>query len=195
MAEAMRIWFLALCILGIVGFLATIIRFRGHRGEVERKIGLLPVPAPLIAFTLAGAIIATRTGQLPGEWQVLRGVGVALSFCAIILIPWTARTLDRFFIPGAAVLRDHALVTGGPFRLVRHPLLSALLAFWLGAALGTLNWLLLAVWPLMLAAVFMSSRHEEELLREKFGAAYETYASRTWRFFPKVWGRQPPETA
>ncbi len=64
------------------------------------------------------------------------------------------------------------------------------MALWLGAALGTLNWLLLALWPLLLAGVFISSRDEEELLREKFGTTYETYAARTGRLIPKVWGRQ-----
>jgi protein-S-isoprenylcysteine O-methyltransferase Ste14 len=68
----------------------------------------------------------------------------------------------------SAVLRDQALVTGGPFRRVRHPPLVRHVGILVGAGLGSLNWLLLAVWPLLLAGVFMSSRHEEELLREKF---------------------------
>jgi hypothetical protein len=34
---------------------------------------------------------------------------------------------------------------------VRHPLYSAVMALWLGAALGTLNWLLLALSPLGVA--------------------------------------------
>jgi protein-S-isoprenylcysteine O-methyltransferase Ste14 len=186
MTEVPRIWFLVLCVFGIAGFLGTIIRFRGYRGAVERRIGPLPTPAPFVAFIVAGLILLTRAGEISAGWPILRLLGIGLSFYAIAMLPWTMRTLGRFFVPGAAILRDHALVTSGPFRLVRHPLLSAVTAFWLGAALGTLNWLLLALWPLLLAAVFMSSRHEEALLREKFGTAYETYAAQTGRFIPKV---------
>jgi hypothetical protein len=52
---------------------------------------------------------------------------------------------------------------------VRHPLYSAVMALWLGAALGTLNWLLLALSPLGVAALFMSTCAEEGLLRARFG--------------------------
>ncbi len=190
MTEIPRFWFLGLYGLGIAAFLGTVIRFRGHRGEVERKIGPLPTPVPLVAFIVAVLILLTRVGEMSAGWPILRVLGVGLSFYAIVMLPWSMRTLGRFFVPGAAVLRDHALVTSGPFRLVRHPLLSAVMALWLGAALGTLNWLLLALWPLLLAGVFISSRDEEGLLREKFGTTYETYAARTGRLIPKVWGRQ-----
>ena len=189
MTEVARVWFLTLCVLGIVGFFATVVSFWSRREDVERKIGPLPVPAPLIVFGLAALIVATRVGELSNGWTLVRGLGIALSVYALILIPMTALTLRRLFVPGAAVLRDHVLVTSGPFRLVRHPLLSAVSAFWLGAALGTLNWLLLALWPLLLIAVHATTRHEEELLRGKFGEAYDAYAARTGSLFPKLLGR------
>ena len=40
------------------------------------------------------------------------------------------------------------------FSRLLSSLLLVSLALWLGAALGTLNWLLPALWPLLLAAVF-----------------------------------------
>jgi len=51
-------------------------------------------------------------------------------------------------------------------------------ALWLGAALGTLNWLLLALWPIILAALSEGARTEEEMLRRKFGSAYDAYPLR-----------------
>lgn len=186
MTGVIRIWFLTLCVLGVAGYLATVIRFRVHRSQVERKIGPVPVPAPVVAFAIAAVVLATGIGELPGEWWLVRGTGVGLSLVALVLVPWTARALGPLFIPGAAVLQDHELVTAGPFRLVRHPLLTSVLLFWLGAALGTLNWILLALWIPLLAAAVKSSRPEEELLRGKFGAAYEIYAARTGRFFPRL---------
>jgi len=192
MTEIPRFWFLVLYGLGIAAFLGTVIRFRGHRGAVERKIGPLPTPVPFVAFIIAVLILLTRTGEMSAGWPILRVLGVTLSFYAIVMLPWTMRTLGRLFVPGAAILRDHVLVTSGPFRLVRHPLLSAVTTLWLGAALGTLNWLLFALWPLLLAGAFMSSRDEEALLREKFGTTYEAYAAQTGRFIPKMWGWQQP---
>ncbi|MFW6078503.1 MAG: methyltransferase family protein [Gemmatimonadota bacterium] len=94
--------------------------------------------------------------------------------------------LGRFGVPGVAVLRDHGLVTSGPFRLVRHPGYSAVLALWLGAGLGTLNGLLLALWPALVAVMYRVVREEEQLLRQKFGPSYEAYAEQTGRFLPKI---------
>jgi protein-S-isoprenylcysteine O-methyltransferase Ste14 len=192
MTEALRLWFLLLFGVGIAGFLATAVRFRGRRAMVERKSGPVPTPIPLVTQFVALLILLTRTGELSSGWPLLRVLGLGLSLYAVVMLPWALRTLGRFFVPGVAVFRDHALVTSGPFRLVRHPLYSAVLALWLGAALGTLNWLLFALLPLVVAGLFIASGAEEAMLRAKFGTSYEAYAAQTGRFIPKVWGRQQP---
>lgn len=74
-----------------------------------------------------------------------------------------------------------------PATLVRHPGYSAILAIFLGTALGTLNWILLALWPLVVVGTYLSSRAAEKLLREKFGKAYRQYAQQTYRFVPGIW--------
>ena len=92
-----------------------------------------------------------------------------------------------------AVFQDHELVTSRPFRFVRNPGYSAILALWLGTALGTLNWILLALWPVLVVVLSMVTRAEEGLLRGKFGTSYDAYAARTGRFIPKALAqREPP---
>lgn len=104
------------------------------------------------------------------------------------MMPWVLVTMGRFLMPGIAVYRDHRLVTTGPYRFLRHPLYSAVIALWLGAALGTMNWLLMVLWPIFLSTVIlMPMRQEEELVRQKFGAEYAAYAERTARLVPGVW--------
>ena len=193
MTQVLRLWFLGLFGLGFVGTLVGFIRFRAHRRTVERKLGPLPTPGPVVVSLVAVLILLTGTGEIAGEtsigWVILRVLGVGLSFYAIIMLPWAVGTLGRFGVPGVAVLRDHALVTSGPFRLVRNPGYSAIMALWIGAALGTLNWLLLAVWPLLVGVLFIVAREEEGLLRSKFGTSYDVYAAKRGRFIPKVRGR------
>jgi protein-S-isoprenylcysteine O-methyltransferase len=99
------------------------------------------------------------------------------------------RVLGRFLVPQAVVFADHALVTSGPFRFVRHPSFSGALALWLSTALGTLNWLLLVLWFLLVVGKTIQAQAEEELLHTKFGSAYEAYTRQTGRFFPKIWRR------
>ena len=118
-------------------------------------------------------------------------VGVALSLCALIVVAWTVRTLGRQLIPGLAILPDHVLITAGPYRWLRHPMYSGALALWLGAALGTLNWLLLAIWPMLVFGVRSGLPKEEAMLRDKFGAQYDAYEGRTGRLLPRLGGRRP----
>jgi protein-S-isoprenylcysteine O-methyltransferase Ste14 len=107
------------------------------------------------------------------------------------MLPWAMRTLGQMGAPGVGVFEDHELITSGPYRFLRHPGYSATLALWLGAALGTLNWLLLVLWPLMVALLFMVGiRPEEALLHERFKADYEEYVRQTSRLIPRVWKRQ-----
>ena len=105
---------------------------------------------------------------------------------------WSVRALGRLLVPGVGVFQDHALVTSGPYRWVRHPLYSSAFALWLGAALGTLNWLLLLLWPLVAAGVVRHLPAEEEMLRAKFGTAYDEYAARTGQLIPGLGARRGP---
>jgi protein-S-isoprenylcysteine O-methyltransferase len=187
MDRALRLWFLVLYAFGIVGFLGNVWRIRRGRPAFEKQIGPLPEMGALVAWFLPPVILLWGIGRLAIDQPVLRVLGVALSLYSQIIVLWTVRTLGRHLIPGLAVFPDHVLVTSGPFRWVRHPLYSGALALWLGAALGTLNWLLLALWPLFVAAIIGELPKEERMLRDKFGTAYEAYESRTGRLVPKLW--------
>lgn len=190
MTEAFRFWFLVLYGVGFVGVIASFVRFRGQRAVVEDKVGPVPTPGPLIVTIVAVLILLTGSGEATGDTSVagpiLRLLGVGLSLYAVVMLPWAVRTLGRFGVPGAGILRDHALVTSGPFRLVRHPGYSAVLALWLGAAWGTLNWLLLVLWPLLAVILFKAARDEEGLLRGRFGTTYDMYAAKTGRLIPRI---------
>ncbi len=188
MQQTLRLWFLVLYAMGVVGFLSNVMRIRRSRSTFEKQIGPLPPVDALIAWLVPPLLLLSGIGDLLSERPILRMLGVGLSLYYIILLSWTVRTLGRFLVPGLAVYSDHELVTSGPFRWVRHPLYSSALALWLGAALGTLNWLLLALWPLLLAAVLSDLPREEGMLRDKFGTAYDAYAARTGRLIPRIRG-------
>ena len=188
--DGVRLWFIVVWSVAIVGFLVSAVKFRSRQDNVEEQAGPLPTPLSIFNFIVL-LLLLTRTGEIATDnatgWMLLRVVGVGLSLYGLALLPWTVRTLGRLAAPGPAVLKDHELITAGPFQLVRHPGYSAILAIFLGTALGTLNWILLVLWPLVLAGTFLTSRAEERLLREKFGADYDDYAEQTNRLIPGPW--------
>jgi len=193
MTDGLRIWFLVLYAIGIITLLIKFVPTRDRAKAAERRIEdsrrLLPMIFLPVDWFVPPLILLSGIGQLSAVWPPVRILGFALSLYGLIILTWVPRVLGRFLVPQAAVFSDHVLVTAGPFRFLRHPSFSGALALWLGTALGTLNWLLLALWFLLVVGKTIQARTEEELLRTKFGSAYEAYTRQTGRFIPKIWRR------
>jgi protein-S-isoprenylcysteine O-methyltransferase Ste14 len=190
--DSIYLWFIILWSVTIIGFLISAASFfREFRDTVVQHIG--PLPNPGVSLNLVPLVIlVTRIGEFNANessgWWILRLLGVGLSLYSLVMLPWTMRLLKHQGIPGVAVLREHKLITSGPYRLVRHPGYSATLALWFGTALGTLNWLLLVLWPVFLVIlIVVAMRQEEALLKERFGQAYRDYSEKTPRIIPGIW--------
>ena len=191
LTDGLRIWFLALYAIGIIVILIKFIPVQRRQQVFEKQIldsrRLLPMICLPIDWLVPPLILLSGIGQVPAIWPLLRVLGFGLSLYAFIILVWASRVLGRFLIPQAAVFSDHMLVTSGPFRFLRHPSFSGALALWLGAALGTLNWLLFVLWLPLVVGKTIQARAEEELLQTKFETVYEEYARKTGRFIPKFW--------
>jgi protein-S-isoprenylcysteine O-methyltransferase Ste14 len=132
---------------------------------------------PFLAPFLPGSALALR-------W-LLTGVGAALCLGAVALGLWAVHALGRQWSLQARVLSDHALVTEGPFALVRHPIYTAMLGLCLvlGVAVGT-RWGLIAALVCYALGTVVRVRSEEHLLRTSFGPAYDAYARRVPAVLP-----------
>ena len=119
------------------------------------------------------------------DW--LRWLGAALGVLGVALLLWTHRTLDKNFFGGVKLRQGHSLVTGGPYRRVRHPMYTALFLIGVGYLLLSSSWLIGLPW-LTTIAVTAATRvnQEERMLAEQFGDQYRAYQSRTGRFLPRL---------
>ena len=161
--------------------------------EYESKAWMRGLPVVLLVTDslLPPALILWRVGELEVLWLPVRWLGVLLSLSAAGISLWAVRSLGRFFVPQAMLVPDQVFITTGPYRLVRHPAYLGDLAMWAGAALGTCNWLLLALWPLLLFGLRCRVREEERLLALKFGDTFQEYAAKTGRLFPRIRRSRP----
>ena len=190
MADALRAYFIGFYAIGAaVLVIVTLTSFgRGDATVEQRAAGIrryLPVLAPVNWFG-PPLLMAFRVGELSVDWSFVRLIGFALSFYSLVMLTWAPSALGRFLVPRAVIFRDHELVTAGPYRIVRHPLYSGIVVLWLAAGLGTMNALLLGLWPLIAYAFSIEARIEEDLLRSKFGSSYERYAASTGRLAPRL---------
>ena len=120
----------------------------------------------------------------------VRAAGVVLAVLGI------AATLAAQLAMGASWRPDvdpdarTALVTGGPFRLVRNPIFTATAATATALALIVPNLVAAAMLATFFAALQVQVRLvEEPYLHRVHGTTYDRYAARTGRFLPWI-GRQ-----
>ena len=190
MVEGFRLYFLVYYGLGIVVALITVATDYLRSAPVgQRPEGagrhLLPLLV-LVMLLLPPFLIFLRAGEIEAEWVPVRILGVAMSLYTAGMELWVATALGRFLVARAVVFQDHALITQGPYRFLRHPDYSSLLALWLGAGLGSLNGWLVMLFPLFVIGLSVEARLEERLLESKFGETYRVYAYGKPRFIPQL---------
>lgn len=80
-----------------------------------------------------------------------------------------------------------AVITGGVFSRVRHPVYLGCILFYVGLVFFTLS--IFSVLVLLAIVIFYHyiARHEERLVLAKFGAAYEEYMKSVPMWIPRVW--------
>jgi protein-S-isoprenylcysteine O-methyltransferase Ste14 len=138
--------------------------------------------AGLIAYLIDPSLMAWSSMPLP-LW--LRWTGVAIGAIGGSLILWAFHTLGRNLTDTVVTRRAHTLVTGGPYRWVRHPFYDAVALTVTANALAAANWFLLLTGGLTLLLLVMRTKIEEEKLIARFGSAYRVYMNETGRFFPR----------
>ncbi|MGH8320255.1 MAG: methyltransferase family protein [Steroidobacteraceae bacterium] len=122
---------------------------------------------------------------LPGsQWKFWAGLGAALTLVGLLFTVWARIYLGRNWSGVAALKADHELVTGGPYRWVRHPIYSGLVLAFAGTAVATGQWRGVLAVALSLIAVAHRIIIEERFMRQQFGAVYDAYAQRVRALVP-----------
>jgi protein-S-isoprenylcysteine O-methyltransferase len=192
MHQGLRLSFLVLYAVGPVVALLALLRRRSGGSSAQCRVAgwrwyVPPLLLP-VEWLLPPALLLLGFGEIQARWPGLRLVGLAVGLGGAAVLLWASASLGRFLVHEAAILQDHALITGGPYRFVRHPIYAGYLALLLGSSLGMLNLGLLLLWPVALLGILVQARAEERLLGAKFGRAYRCYAGRTGQLVPRLWG-------
>lgn len=91
-------------------------------------------------------------------------------------------------VAGVAVVtrKRHELITGGPYRYVRHPFYVAAVGACLAATLAIANWFIAATCTMSMALLVARTPIEERHLARRFGERYVRYQKHTGRFWPRA---------
>jgi len=127
----------------------------------------------------------TRARWLPAS-TLVAPIGLAIQVGSMLLDVWAMRCLGRNWSGAVAIKVDHELIRTGPYRLVRHPIYTAMIGMYLGTAVvsGEVHGLLAVA--LAAIAYWRKTRMEERGLLETFGQAYADYKRESWALIPWV---------
>jgi protein-S-isoprenylcysteine O-methyltransferase Ste14 len=87
--------------------------------------------------------------------------------------------------------KEHALVTSGPYRWVRHPFYDSAALLVLASALIAANWFVLLTGAIAFVLLAVRTGIEERNLLARFGENYRAYRDATGRFLPRLSTARP----
>lgn len=110
----------------------------------------------------------------------------ALCIAGLLLAVWARVILGRNWSGMVTLKEGHELVDRGPYRFVRHPIYTGILAMFLATALVQRHVAGFAAVLLMFASFWIKLGLEENLMLQQFPARYAAYQKRTKRIIPFV---------
>ena len=147
------------------------------------KVGGLVLWLTPLVYLLNPNWMAWSKIGLP-DW--VRGLGVAIGVLCVAMIYWLFSSIGSGISPTSATRKQHKLVTGGPYRWVRHPLYTTGSFIFISFGMMADNWFIAALGVLTFILMAIRTPKEEANLIEKFGDEYREYMKRTGRFLPRL---------
>jgi protein-S-isoprenylcysteine O-methyltransferase Ste14 len=169
------------------GLLAERMRLTSRDGQpaADKKFMLVFVAVGLLWFVAMG--LDRRIGGSDAP-LALEALGLAMYLLSTGLILWVFHE-NSFAAPVVKVQteRDHHVISTGPYALVRHPMYSSIMLYFVGIPLLLGSWWGLAFVPLFFALFAIRTGIEERALVEGL-SGYADYAARVrYRLLPGVW--------
>ena len=147
---------------------------RGHRLVAESPWWVQYYP-PLVWLPFVIAYVQPLPVPVDLD-RTVQYAGLALCIGSAAFAAWAMWSLGRSYGIRMDIFEGHRLVTGGPYRLVRHPMYLGILFFHLGASLALESTLLLVatlVYVVPLTAIRIVA--EDKVLAAAFGESFASY--------------------
>ena len=169
------------------------IQARAAGGSVSRReegLLLLAMRAVVgLSFWVAFVAYLVNPGSMAwsafpaADWLRWAGVGFGLLVC--VLLYWTLHHLGANLTDTVVTRAEATLVTGGPYRWVRHPFYVTSLLLVLSISIIMANWFIGLLGVFLFLFFVLRAPLEEQKLAERFGDEYRAYMQRTGRFWPR----------
>lgn len=155
-------------------------------GKVKKKAGagnnifVMIVFAVALGWFFVRDSIGTYAGSVISEAS-----GAVLMATGLAGYLWALFVLGKNWSISAEIKEGHTLITGGPYRFVRHPMYFFMTLVLIGSGLLMSNYMMLIFSPVVGVAYYFRAKTEELMLKEEF-AGYGEYAKKTKMLVPGI---------
>ena len=157
---------------------------RGQRGHLLRSTDAwwLQYYPPLVWIPFVIAYFFPFAVDLP---MPVRLAGLAIAIASAVFAAWAMWSLGKSYGIRMDLFDGHRLVTGGPYRLTRHPMYLGIVSFHVGAtmAMESLSLLLITV-VYVIPFTLVRIRAEDRVLATGFGEDFRAFAGRVPALVP-----------
>ena len=148
---------------------------------VWKTTGMRSILLTSIQFTCMGVLLFIN--PMLTTRPFLAGIQIS----GILLGVWAIMVMSRSRLNVTPVpLKGATLITTGPYKLIRHPMYTAVLLVLAPVPLSHPNTINILVFTILLVNLIFKLTYEEKLLRERF-EGYGALMQRTWRLVPYIY--------
>jgi protein-S-isoprenylcysteine O-methyltransferase Ste14 len=113
-------------------------------------------------------------------------LGAALVVAGIGFAIWARRHLGKNWSAEVTIREEHKLIRSGPYKYIRHPIYTGLLAAVLGTAIVVSEYRALVSLAIFVIGWTLKAKKEEAFLAREFGPAFEEHKRLTGFFLPRL---------
>ena len=139
---------------------------------------------PLLMWKLSGNV-DPGTGRIV-VLVILGVIGIALSIWSIVYMKIVGKGNPMDAFNHEVAPRTSELMTGGPYRICRNPMLLGVFIFYTGLVICLWSWQALVIFIAYVAIMMVQVSREEQRLEEDFGEAYREYKKKTKKIIPFI---------
>jgi len=151
------------------------------------KTYLQKFPLILSALSIIAIILGVfqiGTLEYKPEYEKARLLGLALYIAFSWFQIWAYKTLGESYSQDILILKDHKLITSGPFKFIRHPQYFAQILMDIGGGIATLSYIVIIIALIEIPFLIMRALLEEKILAKHFREKYSDYKSKSSFMFP-----------
>jgi protein-S-isoprenylcysteine O-methyltransferase Ste14 len=155
-----------------------------HESSTRRLRYLIPVVIGWYLLFRGHRLPHPLNVQIIPQTDAIHIVAAILCVCGLAFCLWARAVLGRNWSGTVTLKENHELIVRGPYRLVRHPIYTGLLAMMIATAIqqahlaGTIGVVLVFV------SFWIKLRYEEEVMLKQFPDHYPAYQQRVKRIIP-----------